>query len=219
MLDELGLKDTNGDGYREYPAGGPQAGETIGWLMVAPAHDWNRVRWGEDATEQFNQMGFQVTFSPMDEQVALNTLSNPGEFDMYSTGAAIFGGSYRQPEDLEKYTGSGLLPQKEGDPNPLLRRTKDTKLFDWQVEGQKILADFKSNPKDKAARDKLIDWVVNSTYRHRFAYGAVSYVVAVNQRIGNCPYLYNATIGKKGFFDASWDAYQAMRTWQWYNKT
>ena len=40
IFDELGLKDTNGDGYREYPAGGPQAGETIGWLMPAPAQPW-----------------------------------------------------------------------------------------------------------------------------------------------------------------------------------
>ena len=218
IFDELGLKDTNGDGYREYPAGGPQAGEAIGWLMPTPAHDWMRVRWGEDATEQFNQMGFKVTFSPMDEQVAENTLVTPGLYEMYSTGPGLLGGAYTKAEDLQKYTGAGLLPQKEGDHNPLLPRTKDTKLFDWQIEGQKILADFKAKPQDKAARDKLVDWHVTSIARFRFAYGGVAMVVAINERIGNFPPSYNATMAKNGILQLSWDYYQVMRAWQWYRK-
>ena len=218
VFDELGLMDSDGDGYREYPAGSPQAGETIEWLIVAPSHDWMRVRWIEGAGEQLNQMGFKVAVNPMNEVVMNETLVVTGEYDMRGNSSFLWGGWTNQGGfESTLRNGGGLYPENEGDPNPMLPRTKSMELFDWQVEGMKIRDAYFAGDLDlETAMDQFVAWGAANAPRQAFARGGVTETVVVDNTLGNVPYFYVPELRTGGIMRQSWDQYIAMRMWQWF---
>ena len=218
VFDELGLMDSDGDGYREYPAGSPQAGETIEWLIVAPSHDWMRVRWIEGAGEQLNQMGFKVAVNPMNEVVMNETLVVTGEYDMRGNSSFLWGGWTNQGGfESTLRTGGGLYPENEGGPNPMLPRTKSMELFDWQVEGMKIRDAYFAGDLDlETAMDQFVAWGAANAPRQAFARGGVTETVVVDNTLGNVPYFYVPELRTGGIMRQSWDQYIAMRMWQWF---
>ena len=219
-FDELGLVDSDGDGFREYPEGTPKAGEPIGWMIVAPVHDWMRARWIEDAGEQFSEMGFQVAINPMDESVMNEALVNNGEYEMKCNTSQTWGRWTDQASfEAALLTGQGHYPEKEGDPNPLLVRTKSPELWDWQLEGMAIRDAYLAGETDlETAMDQFVAWGQANARRWAFARGGVTEMVVVDNGLGNVPFIYIPELTENGILEQSWDTYVAMRMWQWFVK-
>jgi len=219
-LDELGLLDNDGDGYREFPTGSPRAGENISWSIVAPSHDWMRVRWMEGAGEQFNQMGFEVNINPMNEVVMNETLTVPGLYDMRANSSFLWGGWTNQATfESALRNGAGLFPANDGGPNPMLPRTGSTELFDWQLEGIAIRDAYFADDLDlETAMDQFVAWGATNAPRQAFARGGVRGTVVVDNLIENNPVVYVPELNEGGIMRGSWDQYIAMRMWQWYEK-
>jgi len=222
-FDELGLLDSDGDGFREYPEGAPRAGENIGWQIVAPMEDWDRVRWMEDAGEQFNEMGFEVSINPMDEDLLYSQLLDTGEYEMKTNRSFVWGGWTDQVGFEQALIRGGnhpdhFWPENEGGPNPMLLRTKSSELFDWQKEGMAIRDAYLAGETDlQTAMDQYVAWGQENVRRHAFSRGGVTSSVVVDNELGNVPFFYIPEVREGGMLRASWDYYVAMRMWQWFH--
>ena len=80
LLDELGIKDVNGDGWRETPDGKP-----FTLTIYSPSYDPLRVRWGEIIANNLKKVGIRVKYQPLEWTTLVNKLMS-GDFDMLVIG-------------------------------------------------------------------------------------------------------------------------------------
>lgn len=80
LLNELGLIDRNGDGWRDYPNG-----TTFTLTIYSPSYDPLRVRWGEILSNNLKEIGVKVNYQPLEWTALVNKL-NSGDFDILIIG-------------------------------------------------------------------------------------------------------------------------------------
>lgn len=78
LLDQAGLKDVDGDGYRETPDG-----KDVELTIYTPSYDPVRVRIGDLMVEWFKQIGIKLTNRPVDFDTLIDLVYNKHEFQMY----------------------------------------------------------------------------------------------------------------------------------------
>jgi len=89
LLDKLGLKDVNGDGWREKPDGTP-----LKLVIYSPSYDPLRVRVGEILASNLKKIGLNVVHQPLEWTTLVSKLDS-GDFDML-----IIGGIGSQDPDI-----------------------------------------------------------------------------------------------------------------------
>ena len=82
LLDEMGLRDTDGDGIREFPSGTPRAGEDFTFGIMSNANQTDRVRGMEVAVEQLNRVGVKA-FQEVQAGTLTNERRNSSNFDAW----------------------------------------------------------------------------------------------------------------------------------------
>ncbi|WP_338010726.1 ABC transporter substrate-binding protein [Thermococcus litoralis] len=80
LLDEIGFKDVDGDGWRETPDG-----SDITLTIYSPSYDPLRVRWGQMIAENLKKIGVNVKYQPL-EWTTLSNYLDSGNFDMLIIG-------------------------------------------------------------------------------------------------------------------------------------
>jgi peptide/nickel transport system substrate-binding protein len=80
LLDQLGLKDVDGDGWREKPNG-----EKLKLTIYSPNYDPLRVRWADMIAENLKKVGINVEHVPLEWTTLVNKLTS-GDFDMLVIG-------------------------------------------------------------------------------------------------------------------------------------
>lgn len=80
LLDQLGLKDVDGDGWREKPTG-----EKLKLTVYSPVYDPLRVRWAEILTENLKKVGINVEHVPLEWTTLVDKVTR-GDFDMLVIG-------------------------------------------------------------------------------------------------------------------------------------
>ncbi len=80
ILNKLGIKDVNNDGWRETPDGKPF---TI--TIYSPSYDPLRVRWAQILADNLNSIGVKTQHQPLEWTTLVNKL-NSGDFDILVIG-------------------------------------------------------------------------------------------------------------------------------------
>ncbi|MEM3987448.1 MAG: ABC transporter substrate-binding protein [Sulfolobales archaeon] len=80
LLDRMGLKDVDGDGWRETPAG-----EKLKLTIYSPVYDPLRVRWADIIASNLRAVGINVEHQPL-EWTTLVAKLDSGDFDMLVIG-------------------------------------------------------------------------------------------------------------------------------------
>ncbi len=80
ILDKLGIKDVDGDGWRETPDG-----KDFVLTIYAPSYDPLRVRWGEIIANNLKKVGIRVKYQPLEWTTLVNKLMSR-DFDMLIIG-------------------------------------------------------------------------------------------------------------------------------------
>jgi len=80
LLDEIGFKDVDGDGWREAPDG-----SDVTLTIYSPSYDPLRVRWGQMIAENLKKIGVNVKYQPL-EWTTLSNYLDSGNFDMLIIG-------------------------------------------------------------------------------------------------------------------------------------
>lgn len=80
LLDELGLKDVDGDGWRETPAG-----EKLKLTIYSPVYDPLRVRWADILTLNLRAIGINIEHQPLEWTTLVSKLTSR-DFDMLVIG-------------------------------------------------------------------------------------------------------------------------------------
>ncbi|WP_440059339.1 ABC transporter substrate-binding protein [Thermogladius sp. 4427co] len=140
LLDQLGLKDYNGDGWRDFPNG-----TTIKLTIYSPAYDPLRVRVGEILAANLRKIGLNVQHQPLEWTTLVSKLLS-GDYDMLIIG----GLGSTDPDILRQLFASNgtwnmghcVIPGLD----PLLQQQAVTpdiearKKLVWRI--QEILADY-----------------------------------------------------------------------------
>jgi peptide/nickel transport system substrate-binding protein len=77
-LDAMGVKDTNGDTWREFPPGNPKAGQPL-QFDISCESDGTTHSIAEELQAQFQAQGIKIKLTIMDETAWYNTYLVPGE--------------------------------------------------------------------------------------------------------------------------------------------
>lgn len=80
LLDEIGFKDVDGDGWREAPDG-----SDVTLTLYSPSYDPLRVRWGQMIADNLKKIGVNVKYQPL-EWTTLSNYLDSGNFDMLIIG-------------------------------------------------------------------------------------------------------------------------------------
>jgi peptide/nickel transport system substrate-binding protein len=120
LLDEIGLKDTNGDGVREWTEG-PMAGQPVVLQLIASQDAAETQSVAEALVNQWGAVGIQINMRIMDSATHTD-VDNNGTWDMSVTrGAQEFALPFRNVQALAPITATGLVWHREGaEPRVLL---------------------------------------------------------------------------------------------------
>ncbi len=219
ILDEIGVVDTDGDGWREFPEGQPRAGEPIGWRILVAIHDTSRVRTGEDLAQQLKDIGFDVEVDPINETLMYENFVRPADYDAlirspaFDHNTQIILESSRMP--------SYLLPIREDAVPDFQRLTGLENPMPWQQAWIDIVAEHEAgNLEEEAALRQLAEVIAQDGWRVGIPMtGFRAFVVASND-IGNNPRLYHPYYSKHvgPSFTYSWAYFVHARIWEWYQK-
>lgn len=121
LLDEMELKDRNGDGIRE-----DAKGNRVSFNMITNAGNVNREAVGNMLTQEAKKVGIDITFKPGDFNAMVNQLQNTLDFDCIIIGLT---GSVDPISGANVYPSSGNLHMNE--PKQLSPRR------DWEKETDK----------------------------------------------------------------------------------
>lgn len=81
VLDEIGMKDRNGDGIRE-----DESGNDVSFIMQTNSDNTVRVKIGEIIAQEMKKAGINVTFKPADFNVLVTALVQTYEWDAIVIG-------------------------------------------------------------------------------------------------------------------------------------
>ena len=217
MLEEIGVVDTDGDGWREFPPGTPRAGKPVGFTIVVAVHDVSRVRIGEDLVEQLRSMGFDAKIDAMNEQLMTDIITDPGDFDMYikfpgfGHGPMYFLERNRLP--------AHVLPVMPSNLPHFQRKTGATHPLPWQVEWLRIVDDYEAGEiEEKTALRQIADLIGRDAWRGAIPMGGYKAFTVFRKDIGNNPRVYHPHLSQhKGpRISYSWTSFVHHRVWEWY---
>jgi peptide/nickel transport system substrate-binding protein len=120
LLDEIGLKDTNGDGVREW-TDGPMAGKPVVLQLIASQDAAEGQSIAEALVNQWGAVGIQINERIMDSATHTD-VENTGTWDMsVYRGDKEFTLPFRDPTRLAPITAAGIAWHREGsEPRVLL---------------------------------------------------------------------------------------------------
>jgi ABC-type transport system substrate-binding protein len=217
MLEEIGVIDTDGDGWREFPPRTPRAGKPVGFTIVVAVHDVSRVRIGEDLVEQLRSMGFDAKIDAMNEQLMTDIITDPGDFDMYikfpgfGHGPMYFLERNRLP--------AHVLPVMPSNLPHFQRKTGATHPLPWQVEWLRIVDDYEAGEiEEKTALRQIADLIGRDAWRGAIPMGGYKAFTVFRKDIGNNPRVYHPHLSQhKGpRISYSWTSFVHHRVWEWY---
>jgi peptide/nickel transport system substrate-binding protein len=141
ILDELGIEDTDGDGWREFPAGTPKAGQPFEFIVSVASEETFRLRAAEEVKYQLEGLGIQVVLNAIEGTTFQNNL-NSGNYDVKSEGF---------PENFE-ITNRELMLVRERVPWMVLAQpglnpqyqplTAEQDILPWQAEWLQVMEEY-----------------------------------------------------------------------------
>ena len=209
--------DTDGDSWREFPSGVPNAGKPVNFTIVVAVHDFSRVRSGEDLVEQLRDVGFDARIDALNEQLMMDTITNPGDFDMYIK-APGFGHGIMYCLDRDRLPIS-VLPMMSHNLPSFQRKTGMTDPLAWQVEWLRIVDDYEAGKiEEEAALRRITHLIGQDGWRGTIPMGGVRALAVYRMDIGNNPRVYHPYLSQhRGPHLAySWTSFVHNRVWEWY---
>jgi len=114
LLDEIGLKDTNGDGVREWTAG-PMAGQPVVLQLGASQDAAETQSVAEALVNQWGTVGIKINEKVLDS-ATWSSMNQAGTWDMYSNRVnQAFALPFTNPTGLGPITKSGFIDHLQGD--------------------------------------------------------------------------------------------------------
>lgn len=217
LLEEIGVVDTDGDSWREFPSGVPNAGKPVSFTIVVAVHDISRVRSGEDLVEQLRGVGFDARIDALNEQLMMDTITNPGDFDMYIK-APGFGHGIMYCLDRDRLPVS-VLPMMSHNLPSFQRKTGATEPLAWQVEWLRIVDDYEVGKiEEEAALRRIAHLIGRDGWRGTIPMGGVRALAVYRMDIGNNPRVYHPYLSQhRGpHLSYSWTSFVHNRVWEWY---
>ncbi len=217
LLEEIGVVDTDGDGWREFPPGVPKAGKPVGFTIVVAVHDISRVRSGEDLVEQLRSLGFDAKVDALNEQLMNDTITGPGDFDMYIK-APGFGHPIMYCLDRDRLSVD-VLPVMPHNLPSFQRKTGVTHPLPWQVEWLRLVDDYEAGViEEEIALRQIADLIGRDGWRGTIPMGGVRAFTVFRKDIGNNPRVYHPYLSQhKGpHISYSWTGFVHQRIWEWY---
>ena len=120
LLDQIGLKDTNNDGFLEWTSGS-QAGQTVVVQLLASQDAAETQSVAEALVNQWGQVGIKVNMQTITSQASTD-ISQSGNWDMnVNRGGQVFALPFTNVNGLSPTTKKGVNWHTEGDkPRQLL---------------------------------------------------------------------------------------------------
>jgi len=179
LLDEIGLKDTNGDGVREW-TDGPMSGQPVVLQLLASQDAKETQSVAEAAVNQWGAVGIKINMKIIDSQTNTDT-KNAGTWDMSADrGGQAFALPFTNVTTLAPITKSGLDWHREGD--------KPRELQDFEQQLVDIVNQYKSTY-DAAGRKELMFKYNNIFTENVYNLGVFvgRYGLGVGKRFKNIP--------------------------------
>ncbi len=217
LLEEIGVVDTDGDSWREFPSGVPKAGQPVSFTIVVAVHDISRVRSGEDLVEQLRDMGFDARLDALNEQLMNDTITNPGDFDMYIK-APGFGHGIMYCLERDRLP-IDVLPVMSHNLPAFQRKTGTTHPLPWQVEWLRLVDDYEAGKiEEEAALRQITHLIGQDGWRGTIPMGGVRAFTVFRRDIGNNPRGYHPYLSQhRGpHLSYSWNGFVHHRIWEWY---
>jgi peptide/nickel transport system substrate-binding protein len=217
LLEEIGVVDTDGDSWREFPSGVPKAGQPVSFTIVVAVHDISRVRSGEDLVEQLRDMGFDARLDALNEQLMNDTITGPGNFDMYIKSPG-FGHGIMYCLDRDRLPVS-VLPVMLHELPSFQRKTGATHPLPWQVEWLRLVDEYEAGMiEEETALRQIAHLIGRDGWRGTIPMGGVRAFTVFRKDIGNNPRVYHPHLsqhkGQHIFY--SWNGFVHGRIWEWY---
>ncbi len=219
LLEEIGVVDTDGDGWREFPEGQPRAGEPIGWRILVAIHDTSRVRTGEDFAQQMKDIGFEVEVDPINETLMYENFVRPADYDALIRSPA-FDHNTRISLD-ESRLNSFLLPIREDAVPDFQRLTGLESLMSWQQVWFDLSEQYEAGELDEEeGLRQLAEVIAQDGWRVGIPLTGFRAFSVVSNDIGNNPRLYHPYYSKHvgPSFTYSWAYFIHGRIFEWYQK-
>ena len=218
MFDELGIKDTDGDGWREFPPGHPKAGEPFGWTFWVEVNDIDRVKASEEITYQLEPLGFKMGMRVGEESVIQGEFGS-GNFHMYTAwtrGPGVFHKDFEEIMNRSKM--ARFFPIALDERMPYYRQlsgTDGSKYLPWEKEMLAVFADYEAGKMDvETAGRKIIELMAQNQpnmpiLKNRFW-------SIYSKSLKNMPLEYSSHMHKFGV-PPLWSApYMIMRRYEWF---
>jgi ABC-type transport system substrate-binding protein len=161
MFDEMGIKDTDGDGWREFPPGHPKAGQPFGWYFLVEDGDPSRIRQAEEIKYQLEPLGFKIGMRIGEESVIQGEFS-AGKFHMYQDWLRGVGTLHKSLEDImNRSVQARFLPVALDERMPYYRQLSGadaSKYLPWEKEALAVFDDYEAGKLDlKTAARKVVE--------------------------------------------------------------
>lgn len=179
LLDEIGLKDTDGDGVREWTSG-PMSGQPVVLQLLASQDAKETQSVAEAVVNQWGTIGLKINMKIIDSQTNTDT-KNAGTWDISSDrGGQEFALPFVNVTALAPNTAKSFRWHLEGD--------KPRQLQDFEQQLVDIVAQYKSTF-DAAGRKELMYQYNNIFTQNVYDLGVFvgRYGLGVGKRFKNIP--------------------------------
>jgi len=179
LLDEIGLKDTDGDGVREW-TDGPMKGQPVVLQLLASQDAKETQSVAEAAVNQWGTIGLKINMKIVDSQTHTDT-DNAGTWDMSATrGGQAFALPFTNVTALAPNTAKSFVWHLEGD------KPRELQPFEQQLVD--IVDQYKSTY-DAAGRKELMFKYNQIFTQNVYDLGVFvgRYGLGVNKRFKNIP--------------------------------
>jgi peptide/nickel transport system substrate-binding protein len=222
MLDDMGIVDKNGDGWREFPPGTPKAGQPFEFVLMAGIGDTARLKVAEEVKYQLDQLGIKVTLNPQPGETFAQRITE-GDFDIVAEWVMGPSGTTMEsmlvPNTIDS-TGDWVLAKVRSDGRvpPYQPKTAGKDILPWQAQWMSIIQEYAAGKlQKKAAFDKALEVVVPNLPSIPLI--AMHFMNVVPDKIGNYPTDIAPNI-KANYWPLSqrdnFQLYVFVRWWDWY---
>jgi len=224
MLDDMGIADKNGDGWREFPPGTPKAGQPFEFVLMGAIGD-PRLKIAEEVKYQLDQLGFKVTLNPQSGE-AFGTRITEGDYDALTEWVMGPSGTTMEtmldPATINA-TGDWVLAKMtpDGRVPPYQAKSAGKDVLPWQAQWNSIIKDYAAGKlKQQAAFDRALQVVVPNLPSVPLV--AMHFMNVVPAKIGNYPTDIAPKI-KTNYWPLSvrdwFNIYPYVRFWDWYYRS
>lgn len=224
LLDEIGITDKDGDGWREFPAGTPKAGKPLEFVVMAGIGDTARLRVAEEVKYQLERLGIKVILNPQVSEAFVERIVT-GNYDVITEWVLGPSGttmdSLLVPNAIDS-TGDYVLAKvkQDGRVPPYQPKTAGKDVFPWQSKWMQLIDDYTAGKiAKKAAFEKALEIVTPNLPSIPLI--AMHFMNVVRDDIGNYPTDVSPQI-RENYWPMSqrdqFNLYVYVRYWDWYYK-